>query len=436
MSYSLINFTNVNVARSGKTILQDISLNVSKGKMIYIFGYSGGGKTTLLKCILDVLFSENGWSIQGDICRFPGLKMAYINQHPALLVFKNFVHEEFANLPRPKIEELFRKHGCLDLLEKRCLELSQGEKTIIAILRALACEVEMLALDEPLVCLSDAKRLWLKETLLKFRDAGGTVIMTDHTDFICDRADVLFFLNEGHLKPADKNSAKALGFKSFAGLTDGTFKPPQTISRDPLSDEKYLQLVEITDEQIASCSNHPISLSISSGEIIGVIGENGSGKSTLLEIIAGIKKSKTGQVIWSGKELKGLRSRKDLLAICTQNSIRQFLSEKVEHELNAANFCTEEVTQYMLSLFQIDKLLKRNILELSHGEKQRLAILLSALSNTTIILFDEPTYGMDRTSQLAFELLLKFLSSQDKIIIIATHDLELLHRVNTRVIQL
>lgn len=431
MSYELITLTGITIKKSEKIILNGIDLNIDKGKITAIIGSSGSGKTTLLKLILDLLFVEHGWNVKGNITRFPGLKMAYINQNPALQVFKNYVYEEFTTYTKNETEVLLQSVNCAYLLEKRSLELSQGEKTIIALLRALSYKVDLIVLDEIMINLSANKKLLIKKLLLEFKAAGGTLVIADHDKSILDLSDHFFLIENGSITASDKQFA--LTFLSDEFAPDSKYHLADLAGNQ----EKDFVIEQISDELIAGSTRNPIAFCAKAGEIIGIAGDNGSGKSTLLEILAGIKKPQQGTIKWAAKELKNLRARKNLMTITTEESSQHFYTETVAAELKTAcSDITSTLAKTILNFFAIMHLENRVIDTLSYGEKQRLAITLNMIADSRILLFDEPTYGMDKKTRHAFISSVRFLANRGSIIVIASHEMMLLSYLTDKIINL
>jgi energy-coupling factor transport system ATP-binding protein len=430
MSYDIITLTDVAVKNLEKEILDRVDFNLCKGKIAALIGISGSGKTTLLKLILDLLFEEHGWLVTGNIVRFPGLRMAYINQNPSLQVFKNYVYEEFTTRTKSEVQILLQKVNCSSLLEKRSLELSQGEKTIVALLKALSYSVSLIVLDEIMINLSANKKLLVEKLLLDFKMSGGTLVIADHDKSILDFSDQIFLIDKGSITPTDKQSALTF-------LSDD-LNPTFKCSQEKINDETTtLEVTQISNAFIIGSIHTPISFRANNGDIIGITGDNGSGKSTLLEILAGIKKAKRGTIKWSEKELKNLRARKSIFAITTEESSHQFYTEKVSTELDIA--CADKTalaTKTIFDFFQIELLANRKIDELSYGEKQRLAIVISMISNAKVLLFDEPTYGMDKKTRRAFISGVRFLANHGNIIVIASHETALLSHLTEKIINL
>jgi energy-coupling factor transport system ATP-binding protein len=432
MTYSLINLANVNVAKRDRSILQNISLDIFKNEIVLLIGISGSGKTTLLKLILNLLLPEHNWQISGNVVRFPGLRIAYVNQNPSLQVFKNYVYEEFTTSTKAEVQSLLDKANCAYLLEKRSLELSQGEKTIVALLRALSYKVNLIVLDEIFINLSENKKMLIKKLLCDFIDAGGSLVVADHDKFALNFPSRTFLLDQRELRSIDKEFASTwLNDEMKHVASDG--QAAMKVNNDT---DNVLEVTGVSSDLITNSVAQPISFIARPHEIIGIAGENGSGKSTLLEVIAGIKKA-AGSIKWSNKKLNGLRGRKNIMNLIAEESAQQFYSRKVSTELDVVCAANSSImARRILEAFDFENLKNCKIDELSYGEKQRLAIAFSMISDKQIWLFDEPTYGMDQKTRAAFILNVKFLASCGKIIIIAAHDVALLSHLTNRVINL
>lgn len=417
MRFDLAKFSNVSVHFSNNTILQNISCAIPNNTIIALIGPSGSGKTTFVKLLLELLMREKGWQIEGTIERFPGLRIGYVNQEAAFHLFANFVYEEFATISKENAKNLLNKMECSYLIEKRSLELSQGEKTIVAILRALSLNIQLLVLDEVMVNLSFKKRKLLENLLSEFKQNDGTVILVEHNPETIDFAEYYYLLQNHTIV------TKHIGEQNAHPLQD--CKAP--FHSNVITSENKLVITNLQSQFIKLSQANPINFEASIGEIMGVSGDNGSGKSTLLEIICGIQKPEQGTIAWNNKELRKLRERKNLVSFYSRESIQQFSSNTVNFELaNSDSDLNSDYVNTIYRLFNLAKISHNKISQLSFGEKQRLAIALTLISNATILVFDEPSYGMDHETLQAFYRALITARQQKKLIIIASHDNELL----------
>lgn len=163
-----------------------------------------------------------------------------------------------------------------------------------------------------------------------------------------------------------------------------------------------------------------ISFKLEKGKIYGLVGENGSGKSTLLKIILGLYNSK-GDVIINGYHLKN--SFED--ALREVSGIVDFVS--FYEYLTAYENLRYFALLYEVPMSRVDELLdlvglkKSNkvVKKFSLGMKQRLGLAIALLKDPSILIFDEPTNGLDPKGILELRNLL--LSFEDKTIIVSSH---------------
>ena len=175
---------------------------------------------------------------------------------------------------------------------------------------------------------------------------------------------------------------------------------------------------------------------IPKNEIIAIIGKNGAGKSTFANCLCGLKKSCKGELIFDGEPL----NRKDRL------KKTYMVMQDVNHQL----FTESVLDEVLLSMDEEDVSLAENILEnlnlihlkdahpmaLSGGEKQRVAIASAIASKKEILIFDEPTRGLDLKNMMRVSENLKYLQNLGITSFIITHDFELICESCSHIIHL
>jgi iron complex transport system ATP-binding protein len=177
-----------------------------------------------------------------------------------------------------------------------------------------------------------------------------------------------------------------------------------------------------------------ISLNFEPGQVHGVLGPNGSGKSTFLKCMAGIWIPTHGQVLWEGKDL--LKQKREeisrAMSLVPQNHQTPFdFSAKEMVAMGRYPYRFEASSQEKVealiqgALERVDAwhLKDRGINQLSNGERQRVMIARSLVTETPILLLDEPTASLDPYHQISIWRMLKELAQQGKIVIVAVHDL-------------
>ena len=162
------------------------------------------------------------------------------------------------------------------------------------------------------------------------------------------------------------------------------------------------------------------------------MGENGAGKSTLFKIISGIISKYSGLVEIYGKNMKKLKSEERIKQIgyLTQNPNDYFgrptVFEEVAYTLRNIGEYHEAKVYDILNKLDLDHLRDRNPRDLSGGEKQRVAIACTLVTNPNIVILDEPTRGMDALAKENLGLIIENLKEEGKSIIIITHDADFL----------
>jgi len=191
-----------------------------------------------------------------------------------------------------------------------------------------------------------------------------------------------------------------------------------------------------------------ISLSIKEGARYAIIGANGTGKSTLLQIMSGLVYQSQGKVLFRGKEvseqslknksfLKYFRGRvgyvfqdSDIQLFCP-TVLDEFLYAPLQFELSESEAMDRAFE--VMKMLNIENLKDRPSYMLSGGEKKRVAIGSVLTMNPEVMLFDEPTNGLDPKTQVFLVELMVALSEAGKTVVIATHDLSLVAELETEV---
>ncbi len=185
-----------------------------------------------------------------------------------------------------------------------------------------------------------------------------------------------------------------------------------------------------------------INFTIKKGELVALTGPSGSGKSTLLHMIAQLDKPSSGKIILKKKNLKDLNQveenllRRNDISIIFQNSNLFSDFTALENVMFPMLIKSEnqnasiEKSKKVLKKVKLNNRLNHFPYELSGGEQQRVAIARSLISETDLILADEPTGNLDhKTSKEIFNYFLNF-KKLNKAIIFATHNREFANRAD------
>lgn len=180
-----------------------------------------------------------------------------------------------------------------------------------------------------------------------------------------------------------------------------------------------------------------ISFSVNEGDFLGIIGPNGAGKTTLFFCMLGLIDGYNGEIKIFGEDIR--RNKKILKQI---GYIPQRKSIDTRFPLTIKELVSLSITNKSY-VDNVDKVLRyvdlydnRNkiIGQLSGGQQQRVLIAKALVNNPKMLMLDEPTNGLDQTSQDNFYLFLKQLNDEEKITIIWTsHDLDAVNRLSNKI---
>lgn len=179
------------------------------------------------------------------------------------------------------------------------------------------------------------------------------------------------------------------------------------------------------------------SFTISKGDMVAIMGKSGSGKTTLLNIIGGLESIDKGTYLFNGKDVSRF-SEKELLKFRRKNISFIFQNFALINEYSVMdnillplkyryrNIDKEKLAsaRELLDKLDIGYVCDQKIDNLSGGEKQRIAIARSLISNTNVILADEPTGALDEKSGCLIMNIFKQMKNMGKTIIIVTHDID------------
>lgn len=186
-----------------------------------------------------------------------------------------------------------------------------------------------------------------------------------------------------------------------------------------------------------------------SGNFIGLLGRNGSGKSTFLKHLAGISRPLSGEILLESKSIYGFSSLELAKKICRSgNEKSDFLFFTVEeyvalglhpHLHWTGKITSEDKTeiQQALKLLEIESLADRTLMTCSDGERQSAMLARALVQKTDLILLDEITAHLDFVNRhKTFSLLKKIADEKNKLIIMATHEIDLALRFCSKLLLL
>lgn len=181
-----------------------------------------------------------------------------------------------------------------------------------------------------------------------------------------------------------------------------------------------------------------LSLKLEPGHIYGLLGKNGMGKTTLLKIMSGLRFCGSGSVCLFGMDAAKRKPEmlSDVYFVTEEMDVPPIkIKDFVEtYSPFYPNFKREDFDRYMEQFEMVDKGSK--LTQLSHGQKKKVLVSFALATNTKLLIMDEPTNGMDIPSKSAFRKVVSSAVTDDKIMVISTHQVRDLQNVIDAVIVL
>jgi len=474
-------------------VLSGVSLGIEAGQFTLVIGPSGSGKSTLLRCVNGLVPHFSGGKFSGrvtvdglDTREHPPRDMAsvvgFVFQDPEAQFVTERVEDELAfalenaGVPqltmRKRVEEVLDALGIASLRNRAVSSLSGGEQQRVAIAAALALQPQVLVLDEPTSQLDPQSAEDVLSALVRLNaDLGLTIVLAEHRlERVLQYADRVIFLPEAGaaplvgdprgvmesvaLTPPLVTLGKALGWKPlpltikegrrFASRSSVERGAWSKSSRPPTSDLRPLAL-DVRDVWCADGGKEilrGVTLAARAGEFVALMGRNGSGKTTLCKSIVGLTRPRRGQVYVNGQDVKD----KPTAEICRQvgyvpqNPGALLFADAVRDELivTLRNHGLDEASApvtpgELLDTLGLEEVATQYPRDLSTGQRQRTALASALVTRPSILLLDEPTRGLDYANKSTLVNILKRWQAQGAVIVMVTHDVELVATCADRV---
>ena len=440
-----------------------LTLQIGTGELVVLCGASGSGKSTALRLMNGLLphFHDSG-TLTGTVVVHGmrttdvpldaiGAVTGTVLQHPRRQFFTDSVPAEIAfaleNLGHPpalirtQVHHTLRELEACVPVEQPLTHLSGGQQQQVAIAAAIAHDPAVLLLDEPSANLSPDAVENLASTLAALKQRGITIVVAEHRlRYLKGLADRVVLMRHGSV--SQEWSAEEFRSVSDADLAHeglrGRIRTPRlpelpaaggSVPHPGTRAEDGGAGLVVTDLRCRLGARTVLDLEqvcFPAGSVTAVRGSNGAGKSTLARIVTGLQRA-SGRLQLDGCSLSR-RARQRASALVMQDVQRQLFTETVaaEVELAALGMSPKPDPQIMLAALDLDQLADRHPLSLSGGEQQRLVVAAVRASERRIVVFDEPSSGVDRRHLQSIADQIRQVAAGGAVVLLISHDDDLL----------
>lgn len=459
----MIRFDHVSFTYQGQNAggLTDVSLEIARGECVLLCGPSGCGKTTLTRLINGLVPQFYAGTFSGrvtldgaDVTTQPMYALARVVgsvfQNPRTQFFNTDSDSEIAfgienqGLPpallAERVTDTCRALGLEHLRGRSLFAMSGGEKQKIAFASVYAMQPQVFLLDEPSSNLDMPAMATLHDHLRLLKAQGKTILIAEHrVNYLMDLVDRVVVLEDGQLRGTFTPQALAAlpeAEREKMGLRALDLRQVLPPLAQPPARQQLLTLEDVGLRVAGRTILQGLSFSAGAGEIIAVCGANGTGKTTLSRALCGLHKDVDGRFLWLGEDVS-YKARRRLSYLVMQDVNYELFAESVEKEaafgIRDADPALVDTTLETLGLSPYRE---RHPNTLSGGQKQRLAVAASIVAGKPLLVFDEPTSGLDRDSMRQVAALLRGLAAEGRLIVVVTHDWELVCQACTRLLYL
>lgn len=461
LSENMLSFQHISKSFPGVKALSDVSFSIRKGEVHALVGENGAGKSTLLNILKGIYQPDEGQII------YDGSSIKIKSPGHASSIGINMVHQEINLVPELTVgqnillgNEPMRKGIAINYRElyKRCNEalkeldcpfsdkeqvkkLSAAQMQMIAIARSLMYNSKVVAFDEPTASLSNAETRHLFEIINKLKNNNTSIIYVSHRlEEIFEIADRVTILRDG--KVIDTLNVKDVDKQTLVRLMVGReVSEYMQHTANYSTEEVALKVENLTSEGVFE----NVSFELKRGEILGISGLVGSKRTEVVRAIFGADKFTSGNIYMNGKPIKiksPYRAIKAGIALLPEERKSQGFIKLLSNDMNinissldkSMKFgrldykALRKNTEYYINELKITPPNpEMETTNLSGGNQQKIVLAKWLSINSQIIIFDEPTRGLDVGAKSEiYRLMDEFVRNGNSIIMVSSELPEIL----------
>jgi ribose transport system ATP-binding protein len=450
----------------GVTALDDVSLAVWRGEVHALIGENGAGKSTLVKTCTGAIAPDKG-KIIIDTKEYLSLTPKQSEKNGIAIIYQEFnlVNElsvaENVFLGRAirkgivinkkamenMAEKIFNQMNFSINTQELIKNLSIGYQQIVEIAKALSSNAKLIIMDEPSAPLTNTEVDHLFAVIKKLKASGVTIIYISHRlEEIFQIADRVTVMRDGKkiktLDTAATNMQQLITFMVGRELKE-TF---------PMRPECVKDKILLDVENLSGNGVQNISFCVKSGEVLGFAGLIGAGRTQIAELIFGVKKRNSGIIKRNGREIacrlpeSAIRQGISLVpedrkrqGVLIDLSVRENTSVAILKRLSRFFVVNRKKENAIVMKYYNELKIKtpnvnQLVKYLSGGNQQKVVLAKWLASNAELIIFDEPTRGIDVGAKYEIYKLINDMVLQGKGVIMISSEMEELIGMSDRII--
>lgn len=439
----------------GVVALDKARLQLRSGEVHCLVGENGAGKSTLMKVLAGAISKDEGRIlIAGEECD-------YQTPLQASKLGISMIHQEFNLAPQLSVaENIFlgrapSKRGVIqwrqmhdmarnalamldsDLDPGRLVAtLSVAEQQMVEIAKALSINARILVMDEPSATLTDHELQSLFEIMTKlYRQGMGIIYISHRLEEIFTIGHRVTVMRDGHW--IDTQELCDVTRENLIRMMVGRELQDEFPPRDVEKGEVRLQVEELSRKG----SFHPLSFNIRAGEVVGLTGLVGSGRTEVARALFGADPATSGSVYVDGEEVRARTPRQAIargIGLLTEDRKGQglILGMSVRNNISLANMKATQrgallspskekaiAESYVKDLQIKTPHVEEIVHHLSGGTQQKVVLAKWLLTDSKVLIFDEPTRGVDVGAKVEIYRLINSIAAQGVAVLIITSEL-------------
>ena len=451
---------------SGVEVLHSVDLSLNEGEVLALVGENGAGKSTLMKILMGIEQPNAGQII------LHGEEVRIENPAKALELGIAMIHQELAPIPEMTVDEnMFlgreiSRYGFVDSRKQysqtrkwleqlnlkispitRMMNLSISQTQMVEITKAISYNSRILIMDEPTSAITEKEVMHLFEIINLLKRDGISIIYISHKlqelPFIADRVQVM---RDGHIisvAPMAQKTEREI-VRDMVGREISNIYPK-------CKNEIGKAMLEV--KQLTRKGEYEnVSFTLHAGEKLGIAGLMGAGRTELVSTIFGVTLPDSGEILVDGsamdlkKPSDAIRKRialvpedRKLMGLNLVMNVQENSTMGIDHAISRFGFMNEkkglELAKEIVKKLSIRiQSLQQAVENLSGGNQQKVVLAKWLLTEPDILLFDEPTRGIDVGAKVEVFELINNLVLNGKAALIISSEMQELVGIADRVI--